>query len=131
MKIPGPTVDQLIKGVTPIYGEPFRYHVRSRSGPHQHLVDLSENGFYGRCDCEAWLFKYAPKVAKGIPLDNSLQCHHIKLARRHFTETMLRRLWAELHKQQVKPAPRQIERPQPPPRREYQLKPQKMYGTNS
>lgn len=123
MKIPGPAVAKIVLGVRPIVGEMFRYHVRSRGGDSDHLVDLSENGFYGQCSCEAFRFKYGPKLAGGIPLDNSLQCYHIKLARRHFTETMLRRLWWEINKEKPKPT-----RVEPPPRRTYQLKPELSYG---
>lgn len=98
LKIPGPAVEKIVRGVAPISGEIFRYNVRSRSGNVMHLVDISENGFYGQCSCEAFRFKYGPKLTHGIPLDNSLMCYHIKMARKHFTESMMRRMWYELNK---------------------------------
>jgi len=113
MKVPGPTVDQIVKGVKPIVGEIGRYHVASRSSHKAHLVDINENGFYGQCDCEAFTFNYAPKLRNGIPTDSSLQCYHIKQANRHFAETMKRRLWHEMHKQQERREQEPIGRVEP------------------
>lgn len=125
----GPSVDQIVRGVVPIYGEFGRYHVKSRSSHKAHLVDINENGFYGQCDCEAFTYNYGPKLRSGIPTDTSLQCYHIKQAKRHFCETMQRRLWDELHKEQPKPRVEQetTGRVMPPPRRQYQLDPRTTY----
>jgi len=125
MKVPGPRVEQIVEGVWKVKGELFRYHVESRSGNQPHLVDLSENGFYGQCSCELFAFKYGPKLKHGIPLDQSLMCYHIKKARQHFTESMLRMIWVEVHK--PKPQPR-VEPQAPKPTRSYQLNPQKTFN---
>lgn len=54
--------------VNPLDGEPLRFHVRSRSRPIQHLVDLAES----RCGCErsmihqerCWHIKQAVEYVK-------------------------------------------------------------------
>lgn len=69
------------KDVHPIAGETLRYYVDSRTSQKQHLVDLSEYGGNGRCDCEHFEFKHKKMLEKfgAFPAEN-LQCWHITRA---------------------------------------------------
>jgi hypothetical protein len=90
---PGPPIEKMFPDVKPVEGEIMRYHVKSRSGPDAHLVDLVEYGFNGQCDCENFRYRCEPKLQQGTPLDGRFRCHHIKQALAHFTATMQRNLW--------------------------------------
>lgn len=98
-------IERLYEDVEPLAGEIGRYHVASRSGPHPHLVDLMAFNFNGQCDCENFLFRMRPLLERGCAPDAELRCWHLKRARAHFTETMLRALKGEMEKPKAPPWP--------------------------
>lgn len=135
-KLPGPPLEKLFPDVEVIDGEKYRYHVHSRSGGKPHLVDLCEYGFNGQCDCEDFRFRCEPKLSRGIPVDQSLRCRHLKLAHAYFGAISLRAIWCieqgrrKDKKARVEPV-RRVEPPkrvEPPSRRNYQLDRNKTYN---
>lgn len=97
--------------VQEIEGEPMRYRVESWQDPRLfHVVDLSELGGNGECDCRdfcttctrnwkegngRWVHYGAP----GQPDPERTQCRHIYCARIKFTDATLRGIAAKLHPQ--------------------------------
>ena len=84
--------------VIPIKGELMRFHVKSRSSNREHLVDLSEYGMNGQCDCEWFIYKCEPKLARGEPANETLECWHIRQAKRYWWFHYLPSLLAALEK---------------------------------
>lgn len=78
--------------VTPIEGEPFRFHVSSRSGAPDHLVDLAEYGFSGACACPHFQFRHAPLLREGAAPHPALRCAHIRAARDAFFDLVAPKL---------------------------------------
>lgn len=84
-------------------GEPFRYRVESKTDPSKwHLVDLTERGGHGMCDCEHFTFTANPNFRrhlKFIPYapgrHGVSECRHIRAAFEHYhqhvTQPMLSR----------------------------------------
>lgn len=84
-----------------------RYHVPSASRPHvTYLVELTDYGCNGSCQCEAFQFNLGPllarrmtpaqaieqklvKIKKGTPVEDALRCPHIISARRTFAQEVL------------------------------------------
>ena len=78
------------KTVEPIPGEPFRFHVQSRSRPGlKFLVDLEELDQNGICGCERFEFFMRPKLDKG-ERGQHLRCWHIEQARDYFLDATLK-----------------------------------------
>lgn len=88
-------------------GENLRFQVKSRSGSQWYLVDLSERGGHGICQCKMFGIRAASnfrKYQRHIPyrVDNdgkcsnaesTTECAHIYAARK-LNETVVRRLYA-------------------------------------
>jgi hypothetical protein len=67
--------------VIPLHGEPWRYHVRSRTNPAvSHLVDLQEREWNGECSCEHFRFTVGPKLDGGAEPSIATTCWHIRQA---------------------------------------------------
>ncbi len=72
--------------VEPIDGEPFRFHVRSRSRQDiRHLVDVEEN----RCSCEHAEFRVNPHLNKG---ESAARCWHLQMARDFLLDNLIEKL---------------------------------------
>mgnify|MGYP001615675967 CR=1 FL=1 len=65
--------------VTPIEGEPFRFHVQSDSEDIHYLVDLEEHDGNGWCGCAQFQFRCTPALASG----HKSRCKHILAAMEH------------------------------------------------
>ena len=76
-------------GVSPIEGELFRFHVRSRTRGIQHLVDLEEYEWNGACSCEHFTLRFRRQLEDGAAPGNSRRCDHIKRARDYALEELL------------------------------------------
>ena len=114
MKLPGKPLSERFCDVRLIEGEPGRYHIKSRSGPHWHLVDLNENDFNGGCPCEDFKFRHGPEIRRnGVPEDQSAKCYHIRRAERYMLELSKRALYVH-ENQNAKPKP--VAAPKPMPR---------------
>ena len=76
----------------------LRYHVRSRSRPSEHLVELDTYDCNGACACEHFRFALEPFLKKGVRVSDaddceradSLRCHHIKQARAQLTDDIIK-----------------------------------------
>lgn len=72
--------------VTPIHGEPYRFHVTSsREGHEPYLVDVSEHNGIGQCGCYNWQYRLAPKIAAG----ERLFCKHVEAAREYLLDRII------------------------------------------
>lgn len=97
--------------VQEIEGEPMRYRVESWEDPRLfHVVDLSEFGGNGECDCRDFRIlctdnfrtnggKWVHYGFPGQPDPSRTQCRHIYCARLRYTDTSLRGIAAQLHPQ--------------------------------
>ena len=97
--------------VQEIEGEPMRYRVESWEDPRlYHVVDLSEKGGNGECDCRDYATtctrnwkdnggRWVHYGVPGQPDPERTQCRHIYCARVKFTDTSLRGIAAQLHPQ--------------------------------
>jgi len=75
--------------VTPIAGEPLRFHVNSRTVVDlRYLVDLEEYGFNGFCGCADFDFRKRPLAQSG----SKARCWHIRQAREFFIDDILKKL---------------------------------------
>jgi hypothetical protein len=95
--------------VAEVPGEPLRYQVESWADPRlYHVVDLSENGGNGECDCKDFRTRCTANLkanggkwvhygAPGLPNPDRTQCRHCYCARLKFTDTTLRAIAATLH----------------------------------
>lgn len=84
--------------VTPIEGEPGRFHVPS-SRPKQvpYLVDLSENQGNGECTCPDFLARRGPAIKEGKPLfTRATSCLHLIHARNYFCIRVLKAFASEI-----------------------------------
>ena len=77
-----------VSGVTPIVGEFWRFHIRSRTRADLHLVDLEAYNFNGECSCEHFRFKLCRMLDDGAKPSESRRCDHIKRARAYMTEIL-------------------------------------------
>lgn len=78
--------------VEPITGEPFRFHVQSRTRTEvMHLVDIEENDFHGQCSCESFAFRMQPLLDRGERGDH-LRCSHLNAARMFLLDVLLERI---------------------------------------
>lgn len=103
-----PTPQKTVK-VRAIPGEAMRYQVESWQRPDLfHVVDLSNHGGNGECDCRDFLTRCEPNLKSnggrwvhygfpGQPNPDRTQCRHIYCARIKFTDDTLRGIAAELH----------------------------------
>jgi hypothetical protein len=94
MRIPESFISSLPNGVRPIPNEPLRFYVQSRGRSEvEHLVDLEEYGFNGKCSCEYYTFKIEPKLRQ-VRLDERttmrLRCWHIRRAMYYLAELTMR-----------------------------------------
>lgn len=95
MPQPRPTLAPL--SVKPIEGEFFRFYIGSRSRADKwHLVDLQENNWNGKCDCERFSFHCQPEINRGIQACNSLRCAHIRRAIDYFFLSVAPKIAAKL-----------------------------------
>jgi hypothetical protein len=97
--------------VQEIEGEPMRFRVESWEDPRlYHVVDLSERGGAGECDCRDFTTtctrnwkdnggKWVHYGFPGQPDPERVMCRHIYCARVKFTDTTLRAIAAKLHPQ--------------------------------
>jgi hypothetical protein len=94
MPVPQSFKLSLPSGVRPIAREPLRFWVVSRSrGKVEHLVDLEENGFNGKCSCELYQFKIAPRLREertSRETSMRLRCWHIRRAMFYLAELTMR-----------------------------------------
>lgn len=82
--------------VTPIAGEPLRFHVNSRTVVDlRYLVDLEEYGFNGFCGCADFDFRKRPLAQGG----SKARCWHIRQAREFFVDEMLKRITENFYEQ--------------------------------
>ncbi len=81
--------DAITYTVTPIHGEPLRFHVSSASSRREHLVDLEERGFTGRCTCDNYEMRLWPSARKGLIEPKLARCKHIRAAREHLLDKLL------------------------------------------
>jgi len=85
-------VSQLVKGVKPD-SDLLVYWVDSRTpGQEPHRVDLQRYNGNGRCDCEHFKFKLEKWLARRAVPAPSLECWHIRQAKRYFTFECLNRI---------------------------------------
>jgi hypothetical protein len=78
--------------VEEVPGEPFRYRVESQSEPLKwHLVDLTERGGHGMCDCKHFQTVAGPNFrrhGKWIPYapkrNGVSECKHLRAAWDHY-----------------------------------------------
>lgn len=88
-----PQTKSIFDIVIPIYGEPLRFHVVSRTiDGLLYLVDLEEHDRNGACGCPDFEFRHRPKFNDGIKLNDGDECRcwHIMQARRYFLDTALK-----------------------------------------
>lgn len=89
--------------VTEIRGEIARYRVASAENPSfPHLVDLLENNGNGECDCRDFITRCNPNWKRlkhtveygwpGHPNPDRTICKHIHVARKKFTQEILKEL---------------------------------------
>ena len=57
-----------------ILGEPLRFHVQSKPGSPQYLVDLEDYGFNGACGCQHFEFRLQPELTRGAEPSDRLRC---------------------------------------------------------
>ena len=76
----------------PIDGEPLRFHVRSRSEPFPHLVDLGEYCGNGQCSCIDFEMRRKPLLERGAYPADWLECWHIRQAKRALVRLTIRRV---------------------------------------
>ncbi len=85
----------VVETVTPIVGEPLRFHVRSRTEPGlKYLVDLESYNRNGECGCQHFEFRLRPVLAEHrhpTPSDRT-RCWHILKARGWLLDRMLEKL---------------------------------------
>lgn len=75
------------------FDNPLRFHVVSDSQREiEHLVDLAENGTFGKCSCQHFEFRLQPALDQGITPDASERCKHLKAARDHLCDQVIARL---------------------------------------
>jgi hypothetical protein len=78
-------------------GEYFTFRIGSRSRPDRtHFVDLEENEWNGKCDCEFFSMKCQPKLNRGATPCDGLRCAHIRRARSYLLDNVLPKLSAAL-----------------------------------
>ena len=103
-----PAVQRTVK-VQAEPGEPMRYRVESWERPDlYHVVDLSELGGNGECDCRDFVTTCHPNFRAnggrwvcygypGRPDPHRTQCRHIECTRRKFLNDTLRTIAAQLN----------------------------------
>lgn len=90
---------KLYYDVRPVENELYTYDVRSRSRiVRWHRVNIREHNWAGWCNCEAYDFKYGPKLSRGAPPIDNNRCSHIKRARAYFLDVWLPQLDEQLQK---------------------------------
>ena len=68
----------------------LRFNVSSLTQPGKsYLVDLSLWKGYGECECDRFMFRCMPKLHRGMPMQKSWRCNHIRRAREYFTDQMI------------------------------------------
>lgn len=76
--------------ITP-FDDPWTYHVKSRSQPGHHVVDLLENKKLGHCTCMGFAKKFAEyRILDGTVKDKRrYRCAHIKACLEYLDESVL------------------------------------------
>ncbi len=73
------------------FDHPLRFHVSSETSGSvdKHLVDLAENGTFGKCSCQHFEFRIQPLIDAGerlMPLD---RCKHLKAVREDLVDRVI------------------------------------------
>ena len=74
------------------YDNALRYMVPSSKGDSVYLVDLGAYGGNGMCDCPDFQCRHSPILKTGAKPNDKLRCKHIRAARTHLTDRIIKRL---------------------------------------
>ena len=82
--------------VTPVLGEPLRFHVQSESNTRKfYLVELDANRNAGQCNCAQWLMRIGPLITDDYQNKIKRRCKHLQAAFIFFAESILERISRE------------------------------------
>jgi len=75
--------------ITPIPGEPGRYHVQATSLSGQYIVDLADWDFLGSCNCHDHAIRIAPFLSRGETPERT-ECKHLKAVKDQYLSECLK-----------------------------------------
>ena len=76
-----------------LYEPPFRFMVRSRSGPGKHLVDIADFDGNGACGCTDFQVNLAPLLHRGLSAQDAFAADLADLRDYHIFEEDCLRCW--------------------------------------